>query len=107
MSNKKYEEKLRYIKKSLPYTVQQVKSRLHIICSFEFSKVDSQQLNNLYEVRTLVAGVYNGFYGYERNLIDDNFILEEYERYLEDTLRDIEIVSNSLSLEPTRNISNK
>ena len=52
--NKTSMMKKRYIKKSINYTVQQVKSRLHIIYSFEFSTMDSQRLNDLYEIRTLV-----------------------------------------------------
>lgn len=106
LSNKTTEEKLEHIKKSFPYTVQQVKSRLHIICSFEFSTMDSKRLSDLYEVRTLVAGIYNALYGYERNLIDNNFMLGEYERYLTDTLEDIEIIKSSLYLENKHNISN-
>lgn len=91
--------KKRYIKKSNTYTVQQVKSRLHIICSFEFSTMDSKRLNDLYEIRTLVASIYNTLYGFERNLTDNNFKLQEYERYLSDTIHDIKEVADSLHIE--------
>lgn len=91
--------KKRYIKKSNTYTVQQVKSRLHIICSFEFSTMDSQRLNDLYEIRTLVAGIYNTLYGFEKNLTDNNFKLQEYERYLSDTIDAIKEVTDSLHIE--------
>lgn len=99
LHNKADENKLIYIKKSLHYNVQEVKSRLHIICSFEFNKMDNKRLNDLYEVRTLVSGIYNTFYGYERNLNDNVFTLEMYERYLSDTLNDIQTVQDSFSME--------
>ena len=49
--------------------------------------MDSQRLKDLYDIRTLVAGLYNTFYGFEKNLKDRNFKLEEYERYLKDILK--------------------
>ncbi len=97
--NKTSMMKKRYIKKSINYTVQQVKSRLHIIYSFEFSTMDSQRLNDLYEIRTLVAGIYNTLFGFEKNLTDNNFKLQEYERYLSDTIDDIKEVTDSLHIE--------
>ena len=97
--NKTSMMKKRYIKKSINYTVQQVKSRLHIIYSFEFSTMDSQRLNDLYEIRTLVAGIYNTLFGFEKNLTDNNFKLQEYERYLNDTIDDIKEVTDSLHIE--------
>ena len=97
--NKTKKKKKRYIKKSINYTVQQVKSRLHIIYSFEFSTMDSQRLNDLYEIRTLVAGIYNTLFGFEKNLTDNNFKLQEYERYLSDTIDDIKEVTDSLHIE--------
>lgn len=99
LSNKTTMMKKKYIIKSNTYNVQQVKSRLHIICSFEFSTMDSQRLKDLYDIRTLVAGLYNTFYGFEKNLKDRNFKLEEYERYLKDILKAIEDVSNNLYIE--------
>ncbi|PRY74355.1 hypothetical protein [Alkalibacterium olivapovliticus] len=96
LSNKTKRLKKRYIKKSNTYTVQQVKSRLDIICSFEFSTMDSEKLKDLYDIRTLVAGLYNTFYGFEKNLNDRNFILDEYERYLKDILIDMKEVSSNL-----------
>ena len=97
--NKTSMMKKRYIKKSINYTVQQVKSRLHIIYSFEFSTMDSQRLNDLYEIRTLVAGIDNTLFGFEKNLTDNNFKLQEYERYLSDTIDDIKEVTDSLHIE--------
>ena len=97
--NKTSMMKKRYIKKSINYTVQQVKSRLHIIYSFEFSTMDSQRLNDLYEIRTLVADIYNTLFGFEKNLTDNNFKLQEYERYLSDTIDDIKEVTDSLHIE--------
>ena len=97
--NKTSMMKKRYIKKSINYTVQQVKSRLHIIYSFEFSTMDSQRLNDLYEIRTLVAGIYNTLFGFEKNLTDKNCKLQEYERYLSDTIDDIKEVTDSLHIE--------
>lgn len=100
LTDKSSEEKLIYINKSISYTVQQVKSRLYIVCSFEFSTMDSKRLNDLYEVRTLVAGIFNALYGYKNNLKNGSFLLEYYERYLNDTLEDInDIKTNNLSLE--------
>lgn len=97
--NKTSVMKKRYIKKSNTYTVQQVKSRLHIICSFEFSTMDSKRLNDLYEIRTLVASIYNTLHGFEKNLTDNNFKLQEYERYLSDTIDDIKEVADILHIE--------
>ena len=97
--NKTSMMKKRYIKKSINYTVQQVKSRLHIIYSFEFSTMVSQRLNDLYEIRTLVAGIYNTLFGFEKNLTDNNFKLQEYERYLSDTIDDIKELTDSLHIE--------
>jgi len=106
LSNKTTMMKKRYIKKSNTYTVQQVKSRLHIICSFEFSTMDSKRLKDLYDIRTLVAGLYNTLYGFEKNLKDKNFKLEEYERYLKDILKAIKDVSDNSYIETLSDISN-
>ena len=85
-----------YIIRSNPYVTKQVETRLSIIEHYDFNKLNESEIHDLYHVRTLVAGVYNTFYSFGKNIDDLYFVPNDYKRYVSEIQIEIESLLDCL-----------
>lgn len=85
-----------YITRSNPYVADQIGTRLSIIEQYDFKDLPETEIHDLYQVRTLVAGIYNTFKGFGKNMEDKCFVLGEYIRYVPYIQHEIDSMKDGL-----------
>lgn len=85
-----------YIVRSNPYIANQVETRLSIIGQYDFNKLNESEIHDLYQVRTLVAGVYNSFYSFGKNIDGLYFVPNDYIRYVSEIQSEIKSMLDCL-----------